>query len=675
MFRPWILLLFTLGCLTVPAQLWAGDWDVLPEVMEQGPTDQMLARHLHRQATAAMDRRTDEYEKLKTPEEIAAYQARLKALFWQRLGEMPERTPLDAQTLSQVEVAGVQVERILFESRPRHYVTGLLYLPQGKTPSPGVIVPCGHAPNGKGAAAYQRFSILLAQHGIAAFCYDPIGQGERYQILDAQGRPPFNCTTEHTLVGVGSILVGRNTASYRVWDGIRALDFLAQRPEIDETKLGCAGNSGGGTLTEYLMALDDRVVCAAPSCCVTTFRRRLQTIGPGDAEQNIFGQIAAGLDHADYTLIRAPRPTLLCAATHDFVDITGSWDIFREAKRLYTRMGYAERVDLIEVDGKHGLSQLKREAIVQWMRRWLLGIDQPIRETEFDVLSTADARCTKQGQVQLLPDALSVMDLNLARAEQFADARRKTWQPKNRQQATAKVRELAGIRPLEKIPQPLLRVLGTVARENQVAPSGKVEKLLLQPEPGILLPALLFRPEKPNGRRLLYLHGDGKSAAFAEQQPVAKLVDSGVTVLAVDLRGTGETGPSSNNQWGGSWDDFFLSYLLGKSLLGLRTEDALLSARWLARLADQGLEPSKTPAPVEVIGVGTAGPIALHAVALEPSLFSKATLRECQTTWLTAITEPATQGQMVNVVHGALEHYDLQDLIQSLPAGVIELAK
>src|SRR6185312_301705 len=218
--------------------------------------------------------------------------------FVKQIGGYPQRTPLHAQIVGRRKCDGYRVEKILFESQPQHYVSALLYLPDSPPPYPGVIVPCGHTANGK--IGYFRISAFLARSGFAALCYDPIGQGERYQVLDESGKPPMKSTSEHTAVGIGSILVGRNTASYRIWDGMRAIDYLASRGDVDATKIGCTGISGGGTLTEYLMALDDRIGCAAPGCAPTTFSRRLATIGPGDAEQNIFGQIALGLDHPDY---------------------------------------------------------------------------------------------------------------------------------------------------------------------------------------------------------------------------------------------------------------------------------------------------------------------------------------------------------------------------------------
>jgi len=135
-------------------------------------------------------------------------------------------------------------------------------------------------------------------------------------------KPEFEgTTTEHFLVGVGSVLVGRNTARYRVWDAMHAIDYLSSRTEVDPQRIGFTGSSGGGMVTSYVMALDERVTCAAPACYLTTFRHLIDSIGPQDAEQNIFGQIAFGLDHPDYVLLCAPRPTLISLVGEDKVRI------------------------------------------------------------------------------------------------------------------------------------------------------------------------------------------------------------------------------------------------------------------------------------------------------------------------------------------------------------------
>ena len=237
--------------------------NVLPPNMIDGPTKKMLSRHLRRLTYEALDRRRAEHETIKTPEQVKAYQQRMRNTFIEHLGGFPKRTPLNAKTVGTIDGDGYRIEKIIYESQPRHYVTAVMFLPKSKPPFPAVLVPCGHSRSGK--VAQQRMCILLAKYGIAALSYDPIGQGERSQLLDAEGKQRFRATSEHDLVGMGSIPLGRNTATFRIWDGMRSIDYLAGRKEIDASKIGVTGCSGGGTLTSYLMALAGRVACAAPS--------------------------------------------------------------------------------------------------------------------------------------------------------------------------------------------------------------------------------------------------------------------------------------------------------------------------------------------------------------------------------------------------------------------------
>src|SRR5262245_35747882 len=365
---------------------------------EPGP--EMLYTFLQKEARKHFDARRKVVESLKTSEDVRKRQQELRRLFIDSLGGLPERTPLKPQVVGRKNCDGYPLERVIYESRPEHHVTAVFYLPDGKGPFPGVLMPCGHSANGKAAEAYQRACILMAKNGLAVLCYDPIGQGERNQLLDRTGKPAIaGSTSEHTLCGVGALLVGRSTAGYRVWDGIRSLDYLASRPEVDPKRLGCTGNSGGGTLTAYLMALDERIVAAAPSCYVTSLERLFATIGPQDAEQNITGQVAFGMEHADYLTMRAPRPTLVLTGTQDYFDIQGAWTSFREAKLLYGLLGHGERVDLFEYNDKHGFSKPRREAALRWMRRWLLHKDDAPAEGEFAVHKDEELQCTRTGQV------------------------------------------------------------------------------------------------------------------------------------------------------------------------------------------------------------------------------------------------------------------------------------
>ncbi|QDU97675.1 alpha/beta hydrolase [Lignipirellula cremea] len=649
-----ILLAGGLALLPSLAAAQTGPFDVLPETLDGGPKQQMVRRYLKTQTDAAFAKRKAEYEAVKTPEQALLRQQRLRALMIEHLGGFPERTPLNAFALGKLEGDGYRVEKLIYESQPRHYVTAVLFLPRGEGPFPAVVIPSGHSATAKAAEYNQRAAILLARNGIAALNYDPIGQGERSQLLDENGKPRFSSVGEHTTVGAGSIPLGRNTATFRIWDGMRSIDYLQSRPDIDGKRIGVTGCSGGGTLSSYLMALDERVVCAAPSCYLTSLERLLATIGPQDAEQNIHGQIGFGLDHADYVMLHAPQPTLMMVSTHDFFDIHGAWDNFRESKRFYTRLGYPERVSLLETDAKHGLPLLQREGMLRWMQRWLLDIDKPTIETEFDVFTTADLQCTPTGQTLLLDGARSVVDLNVEYNEQLARKRAERWKKEPADVLLAEVRTRASVAKLDAIGKEA-KVLDTQQRTGAT-----LEKIQLQPEPGILLPGLLWTPEKPTGPPVLYVHGDGKAAAAGPDQAIARLVAAGHPVLAIDLRGLGETGGSPDERWGDDWKDIFTSYLLGPSLVGMRATDVLCAARFLAeRNAD-------SPAPVRLIAVGRACVPALHAAALEPQLFTAAEFQQTLPNWSAFVANPAAPGQLVNVVHGALHLYDLPDLVSFL---------
>jgi dienelactone hydrolase len=651
-----------------PSASAAEDLTVLSTPPGDTAPSEMMDQYLIDLATAALDRRETELEKLKTPEQLAAYQDRLKRQFIEHLGGLPDRTPLNAHVTGQESRDGYHIEKVIFESQPRHYVTGVVYLPSTPPPYPGVIVPCGHSANGKAAEPYQRACILLAKNGLAAFCYDPIGQGERLQILPAEGQPPYNSTLEHTLVGVNSIPLGTSTARYHIWDGMRALDYLASRPDIDPKRLGCTGNSGGGTQTSYLMALDDRIVCAAPSCYLTSMRRLLATLGPQDAEQNIHAQIAFGMDLADYVLMRAPRPTLICVATRDYFDIGGAWHCFRQAKRFYTRLNHSERVELVETDATHGFSIQLREAMVRWMRRWLLHVDDAITETDFPISKDEQLQCSPQGQVMKIPGARSVFDLNREWEARLVADRKTLWQGAERSQGLAWVRRMSGVRPLAELPEPETELIDEISRKGY-----RIQKMVLRTEPGITLPALAFIPQHITNGPYLYLHEAGKDADAAVGGPIEKLTLEGRIVLAVDLRASGESRTrKSMKQWdeliSPDWKNYFLAYMLDKSYVGMRTEDVLVCAQFLKGYKNDG-EPRR----VHLVGVGDAGIPVLHALALEPQLFSASTVRRSLNSWASVVQTPLSKNQLLNVVHGALTVYDLPDLAATLPTDKLKI--
>lgn len=630
--------------------------------LTEGERDRaQLYAHLQQDAYAALDRRSAAYELLKTPEQIRAYQQKLREFFVKQLGGFPERTPLNARTVGTIQADGYRIEKVIFESQPNHHITANLYLPESQTPNnqspvPGVAVSSGHSRTGKTADYNQRFGIMMARLGMAALCFDPIGQGERSQILQDDGQPQYSgTTTEHFLIGVGSILVGRNTARYRAWDAMRAIDYLASRPEVDAQRIGFTGCSGGGTVTSFVMALDDRVACAAPACYLTTFRKLVETIGPQDAEQNVFGQIAFGLDHPDYVLLRAPRPTLISATTGDFFSIEGTWDNYRQAKRVYAKLGHPERVDLVEVEGSHGVQPQNLATIGHWMRRWLVGRDEPVAIAKLTTRPPAELLCTETGQVLNLPGERSVFDLNAEYEADLAKHRRQLWRETPRAEMTARIREMIGIRPNSELQPPKFEDLGRIKRENY-----HIDKLLLRTDSGIPLPALTFHPPVPVDDAYLYLHPDGKLGDAGPDGPIEQLVGEGYAVVTVDLRGQGETGSGKRDALLTDWKTYYLSYLLGKPLVGMRVEDALAAADFVAYYQKKRTNPRK----VHLVGVGHAGVVALHAAALHPQLFASVTLRDMPRDWASIVRPGNAAGQLDSTVHSALEVYDLPDLVR-----------
>jgi dienelactone hydrolase len=657
-----------LAILTIASGMRGGDLDVPPEKIAGKLQDGMMHRYLMRQVEQAVHRWKVDYEQRKTPEQIAACQERLHNEFLKAIDGLPERTPLEPRVVGTISRPGYRVENVVFQSQPKHYVTALLFLPapeRFKPPFPGVLVPCGHGIPGKAYPTYQSMGALLALNGMAALVFDPIDQGERIQHIGPGGAlGPAGCAG-HAMLGPGCILLGRNVARFEIWDGMRAIDYLQSRPEVDPRRIGCTGSSGGGMQTAYLMALDDRIRAAVPSCYLSTTYGFLWSLGPDDAEQQLYAQLAVGLDEAELVMMRAPSPVLIEEVTQEPVGIEGTWDTLRYAKRLYTRMGFAERVDIIEYDGKHAFHPALREASARWMSRWLLGKEQPIVEPKIDLLAEQECRCAPGGRVMAIPGARSTYDLNDDYENQLAPRRKSSWASGDRTPLLQQVRQLAGIRQLAQLPKPKVESVGTLARAGY-----SIEKLVISPEEGISLPALLFLPQKSApGPVVLYLHEKGKAVDAAPDGPIERRVRAGETVLAVDLRGVGQT-KSISKGWNPpdqshskGWNppevnDEYLAYLLGRSCLGMRAEDVLVCARYAAeRTASES---------IRLVAIGDVAVPALHAAALEPSLFQGVRLSRMLVSWSSIVHNHIHKEPVVNFVHGALVHYDLPDLAATL---------
>lgn len=604
---------------------------VLPEEFNADRTHQMMRSYLRTRVHAALDRRLEELEAaLTSSDAFAAYQQRRREFIRGAFGTLPERTPLNARVTGVLQDDGYTIEKVLFESQPGFFVTGNVYRPTGKGPFPAILHPVGHSDVGKAYGSYQRANRLLALNGFVVLCFDPIGQGERKQLLDDDGQPLNGASGEHQHLGVAPILLGRGLETYMVWDAIRALDYLCERPDVDSSRIGCTGNSGGGNLTSYLMAYDDRIAAAAPGCFMTTHRRKNERPGPGDAEQNLFAQIRDGFDHPDFILTRAPKPTLILSATQDFVPIAGSWDAFRQAKRVYSQLGYPERVDLIEANAKHGFSKRLREGAVRFFARWLQRRHVEVfEEDEVDVRPPEELHAAPDGQVLRLPDARSLLQVYADYEAQLA---------KQRPRLTRDiVRKVSRTRRLNDLPAPIVESKG-----------GAPDKLIIYPEPGIMLPALHW--SAGDAAPILLTPSQGMNSAVEQAR---KLNAEDHPVLIVEVRDTGET---KTRNWRFFGADYYIAHMLGRCWLGMRTEDILVSARWFSQ--------QHGGKSVALTADGETGPPALHAAALEPELISRLELQDSLPSWRSLMTHTSAHGHIHNAVHDALRHYDLPDLEQ-----------
>jgi cephalosporin-C deacetylase-like acetyl esterase len=604
---------------------------------------QMLPRYLKAKAARQLTERERTVASIKTMAQLEARRTLVKDKLVKLIGGLPTKTPLNARTLSTLDFPTYRIEKVLFESVPGFHVTANLYVPKSPGPHPAILFPLGHEHGAKAHDAWQRVLITFAQRGYVCLIWDTIGQGERIQLWDDdfQTSKVFSSTTEHTIVGLQTLLVGDPLGRYTIWDGIRAMDYLLSRPEVDPARVGLTGNSGGGTHTAYLAAIDGRFAAAAPSCFITSWRRLLDTIGPQDAEQCLPPFLAEGLDHGDFILAFAPKPYRMLTAIRDFFSIEGARDTALEAARIYDSIGAGDRFGKFEADDGHGYTAPRRTESFRFFSRWLEGKEDTRPEPEMRILSEQELQVTKSGQVAVeLPRSESVFTLNQKRLAQV----------KQPGATVDSVRAFTGYAPSTGAPK--VKSYGGTAQ---------LEKLTIESESGIILPALIYKPQG-NGPfpAVILANGRGKLAANDQAK---KLVAEGKLVLSVDLRGIGETQPTTVNydaDWGryfGDYDSAMTAMLTGKALVIQRAEDL---ARAVDVLTSRG---DVDAARIEIYATEKAAVPALYTAAFDRRV-QRTTLDQVLTSYDAVIRGRIHRQQWENAVVGALRHYDLPDLVR-----------
>jgi pimeloyl-ACP methyl ester carboxylesterase len=332
---------------------------VLPPATSQGPAITDYLRYQTEMAWRQDDQRRKSWEGIRTEQDLRRVQQQLRADLLKMLGGLPtKKTPLNPHITGRIQMDGFHIEKLIFESLPHIYVTALLYVPDDtSTKHPGVLVAAGHSANGKGY--YQALCQRLVKRGYFVICWDPVGQGERSQFWDAKNhKSRYNLIcAEHAVMGNLAYLAGTNLARWEIWDGIRAVDYLLTRPEVDPNRINITGTSGGGFQAAHIAALDPRIKVAAPSCYFTSLPMRVYNRifkdPDSDPEQDLYGMISNGVDHPGLLLLMYPRPVFVAAAVLDFFPIEGTRKTFREVSDIYTRLGHEDRIAMHESYNEH----------------------------------------------------------------------------------------------------------------------------------------------------------------------------------------------------------------------------------------------------------------------------------------------------------------------------------
>jgi dienelactone hydrolase len=587
------------------------------------PERPLLHRQLLDRAAALEKDRRARFGAVRSRADLEALQRSLRDKFLELLDGLPEKGGVPViRSTGRIEAEGYTIEKLAFASYPGYFVPALLYRPaKFDAPAPGILSPCGHSAVGKAERTYQVLHANLARRGFVVLTYDPVGQGERSQFWDAgKERSRFNLSCgEHAVLGNPLYLLGTSLARYRIWDGIRGLDYLASLKEVDPKRLGCVGNSGGGTLTAYIAALDPRVAAAVISCYITTLPRRMgnriEADPDADPEQDIFGFVAAGIDHAGLLALRAPRPTLVASARRDFFPIDGARESVEEGKHLYEVAGAAERVAIAEADEKHGLTLPLRKAAYGWLERWLAGKQEPATdEIAVTPRPAKDLHVSAGGQVNVAFESHHLLPLAL---DEFR-ARRK--------------------RPRLRL-KDLLRLDFDHAdyRETVVA-DGK-------PDTGVIL--LINGNEAPDWRE--------------EKKLLEALTKAGYAVRVLDPRGVGKLRPAlavkgrdyADPLEGVEENLAYNAFLVGQSLLGLRVADVLAAVR-------------KQSGRVTLCGRRDAALVACFAAAVEPAV-TRVALEQMRASYLPLFGTTGVPINAASILPRMLRDYgDLPDVLTEI---------
>jgi dienelactone hydrolase len=623
-----------------------------------------LPDYLRDLAERAYQSRNRAISALTTPAAIKTRQKWVTETFWKLVGGMPERTPLNARIVGSFERPGYRVERVVYESEPNFHISGNLYIPKGTPPFPGVLFQMGHTTNGKADPGYQCCCQTLAGLGYVVLGFDPMGQGERtYYPGRTPSRSRIGADEEHTFPGRQMLLKGITSTRLQTWDAVRSLDYLASHPMVDPKKLASTGQSGGGTLTMLLAAVDDRLAAAAVASGITENFACANFNPPGstdDAEQDLVASGPVGFDRWDLLYTLAPKPLLVMFSQRDFFGtyspnyLTSGNEEYQKLKRVYQTLGHADRLAWFGSPLPHGLSFDLRAQIYSWFARWLKGDSQPVPE---EPLIKAEAE-----------ETLFVSG-NGSMAQSFHGETPFTL---NRKRSLSKTpADLAQLIGVDRSAAPVTAT--TVGRASYHMT--RIEAVEFPSAPKVWVPAYLYQAKAVDASKpLVIVIEPGGRAAFHENELYNQIASTGCVVCAADLRGIGDMTPefgrgaARHARPHNSEEDYaWASLILGKPLVGQRVTDILSIVRGLRARPELGSRR------IILAARGVMTVPAQFAAALEPVIGSLY-LSDGLISFQSIVETEVYKYPFGNFVPNLLAHTDLPEVTATLAPRKVTIA-
>jgi cephalosporin-C deacetylase-like acetyl esterase len=517
---------------------------VLPAVEAEGP---QITPYLLYQTALAWDEdelRLQRWSRVKNESDLLQLRAELRRSLLAMIARLPtKKTNLHAEITGRVSSTGFHIEKLIYQSLPGLYVTALVYAPEnGDKLHPAILVPAGHSADGKNH--YQALCERLALRGYLVISWDPVGQGERSQFWDAKAKKSrYNLICgEHAVMGNLAYLAGANLARWEVWDGMRAVDYLLTRADVDGSRINITGTSGGGFQAALIGALDERIKVIIPSCYITALPMRVENRifadSHSDPEQDLFGFISKGVDHAGMLLAMYPRAVMVATAALDFFPVQGAHKSYTEVSSFYKRFGHGDRIEFAESYNRHEYSLKNQEGALSFLDRFN---QMPVRHGLPPVIPFSDAelRVTKSGQVSVdypegrtLPQFIAAYAMDASHRNQttLAELYRREHDPDI---GAWRVSRYEGFSSSKEV--------RWEAVGSATIGTAHIDRYVLHHSRYLEIPLLHFYDDSghPKGAVLWFsLHG---KASQEDWPQISKLLNDGYEVFSFDFRGLGET--------------------------------------------------------------------------------------------------------------------------------------